>query len=268
MTKELELVSGNAGAMARPDATPVQLSAPALFAMVERAAKDPSCDVNKAERMMDMALKLMALEAEQKFNAAMASCQSEIPPVLRDAQNPSTNSRYTRLETLHEKVMPIATKHGFSMSFGTADCPVAGNFRVTCVIRHNGGHSTTAQIDLPNDSMGAKGNQNKTLVHGAGSSMSYARRYLTMMIFNVALTNEDDDGNRGQRPKPPGPMRATEKTREWFLGQIADIREEAHAYAIDKGYVMPNAGLDTWDLANVPVTKQDLAEIRKKITGN
>jgi hypothetical protein len=43
---------------------------------------------------------------------------------------------------------------------------------------------------------GPKGNQNKTATHGFGSTMSYGRRYLICLIFNITLTNEDQDGNQ------------------------------------------------------------------------
>ena len=36
-----------------------------------------------------------------------------------------------------------------------------------------------------------------TAIQALGSTVSYGRRYLTLMIFNVALTNEDDDGVGG-----------------------------------------------------------------------
>jgi hypothetical protein len=176
-----------------------------LLAVIERAAASSEIDVEKMERLLAMQERITARLAESEFNAAMANAQAEMPRVGRDAKNPSTNSLYTRLETLNEAAIPIYTKHGFALSFGTADCPVADSFRITCVVSHRAGHSRNYQVDLPNDCLGAKGNQSKTKMHGAGSAFSYGRRYLTLLIFNITLVNEDDDGNRGLRPKPPGP---------------------------------------------------------------
>lgn len=48
------------------------------------------------------------------------------------------------------------------------------------------------------DMVGIKGNANKTATHGFGSTISYGRRYLTLLVFNITLTNEDNDGNTAQ----------------------------------------------------------------------
>lgn len=243
----------------------VSPNAASLMSVIARAASDPSMDVEKMERMLAMVERMKATEAEGLFNTAMSEAQAEMPSVFRDAQNPSTNSRYTRLESLNDAVVPVTTRHGFAMSFGTADCPTAGHYRITCTVSHKGGHSRLYQLDLPNDSMGAKGNQNKTLVHGAGSSMSYGRRYLTLMIFNVSLTNEDDDANRAGRKPQRGPAVATDRTRSWFVEQMKDMAEEAYNFALDRGYLAPDEKLDQWALAHVPVSKQELAALRQEI---
>jgi hypothetical protein len=40
-----------------------------------------------------------------------------------------------------------------------------------------------------------RGSPNKTAIHGFGSAMSYGRRYLLLLIFNLAMRHEDNDGN-------------------------------------------------------------------------
>lgn len=173
---------------------PVQAAPTTLMAVIARAASDPNIDVTKMERLMAMHERLVAREAEAAYNAAMKEVQSKVRYVQKDATNPQTNSRYTRLETLNAAVVPIATEHGFSMSYGTADCPTPDTIRITCNVQHVAGHSKPYQVDIPLDTMGPKGTPNKTRTHGYGSSLSYGRRYLTMLIFNVS-TGDDDDGN-------------------------------------------------------------------------
>jgi hypothetical protein len=48
---------------------------------------------------------------------------------------------------------------------------------------------------MPADEKGAKGGDAMTKTHAAGSAMSYGMRYLLKMIFNVAIGEDDDDGN-------------------------------------------------------------------------
>lgn len=244
---------------------PVASNSAALMSVIAKASADPAVDVDKMERLFAMHERMMAAERLEAYNQAMARAQADMPAVFRDASNSSTNSRYARLESLHAAIVPVATRHGFSLSFGTADCPIAGHYRITCKVS-NGGHSEHHQLDLPSDHLGPKGLANKTLVHGIGSSMSYGRRYLTLMIFNVSLTNEDDDAQKAGKKPQQGPAVATEKTRVWFLSQIADIAEQAYNFASEHGWLAPDEKISDWPLAHVPISKQELAALRAEIT--
>jgi hypothetical protein len=167
--------------------------AQSLVQVIARAASDPTVDVAKMERLLAMHERITGLNAEKQFNEAMRAAQEEMPNVVRDAVNESTRSRYARLETVSKRMDPVIAKHGFSMSFGTADCPRPDRERITCVLSHVGGHSRTYQADVPLDMLGMKGQPNKTATHAFGSTMSYGRRYLKLMIFDVTLANEDTD---------------------------------------------------------------------------
>lgn len=169
-----------------------------ILDIVSRAASDPNIDVAKTEKLLEMYERIAARNAEVSFNTAMKSAQEEMPKILRNKENQQTNSRYADLERVNAVIVPVYTKHGFSLSFGTADCPMAGHYRVTCLVSHVAGHSRAYQADIPADMTGLKGNANKTATHGFGSTMSYGRRYLTLLVFNITLTNEDHDGNQPQ----------------------------------------------------------------------
>jgi hypothetical protein len=173
----------------------------AMVSMIERLAARPDINVDNLERILAMQERIMAKQAEVSFDEAMMACQQEIPAILRNKNNQQTSSRYADLEAINEAIVPIYTKHGFSLSFSTADCPVAEHYRVTCLVSRSG-YSRSYQGDIPNDVTGLKGNANKTRTHAFGSTMSYGRRYLTLLIFNITLTNEDNDGQRKQTINP------------------------------------------------------------------
>lgn len=177
----------------------------AALAMIERAARDPQVDVAKLERLVALRNQERALIAEQHFNVAMQAVQGASLRIVRDAVNSHSSSRYARLESINKVLVPIYTQHGFSLSFGTADCPVAGHYRIVCKVSHASGHSRDYQCDLPSDLTGPKGLPNKAPIQGFGSTMSYGRRYLELLIFNISLVNEDDDGQSTANQKPKGP---------------------------------------------------------------
>lgn len=172
-----------------------------MIQMIQRAAADPSVDVDKMERLMQMHERFVDRSAAAAFNAAMVRAQQRIKPVARRALNTQTNSTYAKLEDVDQEISPIYTNEGFSLSFGTDDSPLAGHVRVICDVMHAEGHTKQYKADLPLDATGIGGKTNKTGVHAHGSTYSYARRYLTLMIFNVAMVKEDDDGNGASKPQ-------------------------------------------------------------------
>jgi len=169
--------------------------AAAIISMIERAARDPNVDITKFERLFDMQEKAEKRRAQLAFNVAMKNAQAEMEPVARRARNTQTNSNYATHEDVAQAITPIYTKHGFSLSFGTADSPHANHYRITCEVAHEAGDVRERFADIPIDAAGIKGSVNKTATHAFGSTMSYGRRYLTLLIFNVA-TKDDKDGNR------------------------------------------------------------------------
>lgn len=173
-----------------------------MIQMIQRAAADPAVDVDKMERLMQMHERFVDRQASAAFNAAMVRAQRRIKPVARRALNVQTNSTYARLEDIDREISPIFTEEGFSLSFGTGDSHLAGYIRVICDVMHDQGHTRQYKMDLPLDATGIGGKTNKTGVHAHGSTNSYARRYLTMNIFNVVMANEDNDGN-AEPPEEP-----------------------------------------------------------------
>jgi hypothetical protein len=166
----------------------------ALMAAVARAASDPSVDVDKMERLFAMHERMEARQAEQAFNTALAVAQSEMPQIVKDRRNEQTSSDYATLDAINRQIVPIYTRHGLALSFDTAESPLEDHVRVVCRVTHARGHSHTYKHDNPIDDAGIAGKVNKTPTHGRGSAITYARRYLTLLIFNLR-TGYDDDGN-------------------------------------------------------------------------
>lgn len=176
-------------------ALPVPASeASAILGMIERAARDPSVDINKLQQLMEMRERVEARNAEAAFDRALTSAQAAMGRVRTDSNNPQTKSRYASYGALDAAMRPVYTQHGFALSFNTEN-PAAETVRVICRVSHQGGHGRTYQIDMPADGKGAKGGDVMTKTHATGSAVSYGMRYLLKMIFNIAVSDKDDDGN-------------------------------------------------------------------------
>jgi hypothetical protein len=183
---------------------PVAEYGASLMEVIARAASDPSVDIDKMERLIAMQERIQARQAESAFNIAMNAAQSEMRPIAANASNPQTRSRYATYDKLDRVLRPIYTEHGFSLSFDEGESPKPEHVRVLCYVSHNAGHSRTYHRDMPADGKGAKGGDVMTKTHAAGAAGSYGARYLLKGIWNVAVGEEDDDGNdvRQQAPAP------------------------------------------------------------------
>lgn len=167
----------------------------AMVTLIERIATDPNADVAKLERLFELKRQFDAAEAEASYNQAMAAAQAEMGRISTDATNPQTRSKYASYAQLDRHLRPVYTRHGFALSFDTAESPLPEHLRVVCHVSHRGGHSRDHHCDMPADGKGAKGGDVMTKTHATGAAMSYGMRYLLKLIFNVAIGEDDTDGN-------------------------------------------------------------------------
>ena len=187
--------------VAEPPTDLVATPAPGALDMLNRWASDPNVSAEKIERLVALLNQQENRRAEEAFNGAIATAQSEMARVGADADNPQTRSRYASYAALDRALRPVYTSHGFGLSFDTADSPHDLHVRVLCYVSHTGGFSRTYHLDMPADGKGARGNDVMTRTHATGSALSYGMRYLLKLIFNVAVGEDDDDGNAASGPK-------------------------------------------------------------------
>ena len=159
-----------------------------------QTALEKGVDAASLEKLLDMQERILDRQAEQAYTRDMVTVQAEVKNIEKNKKNNQTGSEYADLSAVLSAVKPVYTERGFSVSFGTAESPHSGHVRVTADVLHIEGHIRPYYMDMPLDMMGIKGNQNKTEVHGTASAISYGRRYLLGLIFNLNM-GEDDDGN-------------------------------------------------------------------------
>jgi hypothetical protein len=173
----------------------------AMIQMIERVALNPEASTEKLREMLalrneieDRAKADRKEEQREVYYRAMAACQADLKVVKKNKKNIQTNSMYADLAALARQADPIIHRHGFSVSTQPAGTAENGDLRIRWTVAHTGGHIETGEAQLAIDDKGPKGEKNKTALHGFGSTMSYGRRYLKLMLFDIA-TSDDDDGN-------------------------------------------------------------------------
>jgi hypothetical protein len=177
----------------------VAADAGSLMAVISRAAADPNTDVDKLERLMGLYERITDRSAEQSYHDAMNAAQEEMRPIAADANNPQTKSKYASYAALDRALRPIYTRHGFSISFDTADGAPVDHVRVVAEVAHRDGFKKRPHLDMPADGKGAKGGDVMTKTHAIGAAVTYGKRYLLGMVFNIAVGDDDDGNSNGGR---------------------------------------------------------------------
>lgn len=219
-----------------------------LVNFLARAVRDPSIDVAKLEALIRLQREVLADDARRRFAVAMNAAQAEMMPVLRDATNSSTGSKYARLETVDAALKPIYARHGFTLEFDSE--PVDGGVRILCEVSHAAGHTKVRRLDAALDAAGPQGKTNKTPVQAVGSTVSYLRRYLTLMVFNGVVGNDDNDGQRISR-REDGELVGRSDVAELY-GLLADCSADPDDVAGNERRFLDRMKLDVRSLKDAP----------------
>lgn len=177
-----------------------EIATPDIHPMLAQLIASGSVSADDLGKFFDMQRQWEQDNARRAYAAAMLAAQGEMRPVVRGRTNEQQRSKYAALEDIHDVIKPIWLKHGFTLSYGSDQSPYPEHYRVTCDCLHEGGHVTHHVLDGPGDEKGLKGNPNKTPIQALTSTVTYLRRSLAVMIFDVTLVGADNDGQRDVTP--------------------------------------------------------------------
>jgi len=121
----------------------------------------------------------------KEIASALAKFQGEVKDPVKDSDNPFFKSKYVELDGLLAAVRPVLSKNG--LSFIQSPGGNGQDITITTLLMHSSGE----WIEFDPLTLHAV----KTDPQGAGSAITYARRYALSAILGVAW-DDDDDGNK------------------------------------------------------------------------
>jgi hypothetical protein len=175
-----------------------------MFLMIQRAATDPTFDMEKFQMLLNEYRHERTTKARREFNEAMAATQAAIGPVLRDKKNTHLGNRYATLDAMLDAILPIASANGLNVRFGSATSGQPGWQCVSCIIS-KGDHTETLTLEAPvvSPPMSSGGRTQMTPIQAVGSTTTYLKRYLVSNAFALRTaetgTAHDDDDGEGTR---------------------------------------------------------------------
>jgi len=122
------------------------------------------------------------METQKTLYTQLLAAQLEFPKIKKDATNPFFKNRYASLDGILEEVLPILHKHGLFVIQNPIN--IGDRVGVATDIYHTSGESISSSFTM----VLAKNDP-----QGAGSAISYARRY--SLVSMLGLNLDDDDAN-------------------------------------------------------------------------
>lgn len=178
-------------------------------------------------------------ESLAKVAAALVAAQSEMRAVGRDRQNPHYKNSYATLDNILETVRPVLAKHGLAVVQGASvpTTDVEGRVvavAVESVLVHASGEWIAESVVMPLDKLNPQ---------GAGSAVTYGRRYSLSALLALA-TDEDDDGHAAVRPVTRADV---ERTLDAEPVREAPMPKGAPAPAVRANAAVPSCcGREMW----------------------
>ena len=177
--------------------------------VIAKVAAVKDLDVDKLAKLLALQEEWERRTAATYYNEQMSLAQSHMTTISRDSMNPQTRSRYASLAAVDEAIRPIYTQFGFSVEFND-ETPLDRPDWLRLVAYVSCGAETRRREKwIPVVTAGIAGRQMMTATHASIAAVTYGRRALLKMIFNLA--EDDDDGNfAGGSLARPGPEHTPE----------------------------------------------------------
>ena len=187
-------------------------------------------------------------ETISKLAVALVAAQSEMKDPAFDAINPHFKNRYASLKSVKNAVLPVLNRHGIA----APQFPISkDNGEVGCetLLQHVSGEWMSQEFTVKPTKQDAQ---------GAGSALTYTRRYSLQSVAGV-VADEDDDAN-GAVQKPPEPSGFI--TEE----QVKEIEDLVKSTKSDLEKFLKHIGADK--IQNIPVSKyrKAIVDLNRKVS--
>ena len=123
---------------------------------------------------------------------ALSIVQGKLTYAVKDSANPFFKSKYADLESVWDACRSLLAENGLCvMQFPGTYSDLDKSMSLTTILSHSSGEWISQEMSVP---------MSKVDAQGAGSCLSYMRRYSLAAV--VGVVQADDDGNAASSPKP------------------------------------------------------------------
>ena len=123
-----------------------------------------------------------------ELTEALAKAQGKLTYAVKDSANPFFKSKYADLESVWDACRSPLSENGLSVMQFPGEF-IDGCMSLTTILAHSSGEWISQEMSVP---------VTKPDAQGAGSALTYMRRYALAAV--VGVVQADDDGNAASNP--------------------------------------------------------------------
>ena len=125
-----------------------------------------------------------------KLATALSIVQGKLTHAKKDSANPFFKSKYADLESVWDACRELLANNGLAVAqFPGTYCELDHSMSLTTLLTHSSGEWISQEMSVP---------VTKPDAQGAGSCLTYMRRYALAAV--VGVVQADDDGNAASKP--------------------------------------------------------------------
>ena len=135
---------------------------------------------------------MMHSESIANLAKALSIVQGKLTYAKKDSANPFFKSKYADLDSVWDACRDLLSANGLAVSqFPGTYSELDKSMSLITILTHESGEWISQEMSVP---------MSKVDAQGAGSCISYMRRYALAAV--VGVVQADDDGNAASSPKP------------------------------------------------------------------
>ena len=171
---------------------PVRESRSIIELAIEKGA-----GIEVIERLMALKEREDANIARRAYDAAMAMFKANPPRITKNRHVEFGQTKYDHatLDHITDVITAGLSRVGISHRF-EVEQPTSEVVKVTCILRHQHGHSESTSLTGPIDKSGSK-----NPIQSVGSAVTYLQRYTLLAAVGMAAAGQDNDGGSPQMPE-------------------------------------------------------------------
>lgn len=204
---------------------------------------------------------MLKSESIKELAAALSKVQGQLTFAKKDNANPFFKSKYADLASVWDSCRTLLSDNGlaviqFPSGYTTNSIDDKNKehlMSLTTILTHSSGEWISQDMTVP---------VTKADAQGAGSALTYMRRYALAAV--VGVYQDDDDGNAASKPKPEPVKQRIDNTplHPAQLGQITKLMESTET---DANKILAYYKKESLEQLNTTEADQVISSLQKKL---